>query len=109
MTTWCRRSLVSAVAFVVAAATTSSNARLAATPGQRPAARTAAADISPEALAQIEALIHEKDFRSEGQQKIDSQLIAEWRMEQGHPIATGVAVTATDLPYAIDGHIVIDV
>ena len=80
MTIASRRFLYAAIAFVVASATTSSNARLAASPGQPPSAQTAAADISPEALAQIEALIHEKDFRSEAQQKIDSQLIAELRM-----------------------------
>src|SRR3954468_11236399 len=108
MNTWCRRSLHSAVAMVVATATTASNGRLAASPGQPPAAQNAA-DISSEALAQIESLIREKALRSEGQQKIDPQLIAEWRMERGQPIAIGVPVTATDLPYAIDGHVVVDV
>jgi len=109
MTSRSRRYLYSAIAFVAAAATTSSNARLAANAGQPPSAQSAAADISPEALAQIEALIHEKDFRSEAQQKIDSQLIAELRMERGQPIATGVLVGQTDLPYAVDGHVVVDV
>ena len=108
MITWCRRSLHAAIAVVIATATTASNGRLVASPGQPPAAQ-AAADISPAALAQIEALIREKAFRSEGQQKIDSQLIAEWRMERGQPIATGVLVAATDLPYAVDGHVVVDV
>src|SRR3954452_21317559 len=109
MTTWCRRSLHAAIAVIIATATTASNVRLAASPGQSPAAQSATADISPAALAQIEALIHEKAFRSEDQQKIDSQLIAEWRMERGQPIAAGVPVTATDLPYAVDGHVVVDV
>src|SRR4051794_26712481 len=109
MTNWCRRSLHAAIAVAIATATTASNARLAASPGQSPAAQSATADISPAALAQIEALIHEKAFRSEDQQKIDSQLIAEWRMERGQPIAVGVPVTATDLPYAADGHVVVDV
>jgi len=109
MTSESRRNLYSAIAFLVAIATTSSNARLAASPGQAPSAQTAAADISPEALAQIEALILEKDFRSDAQQKIDSQLISELRMELGQPIATGVLVAETDLPYAADGHVVVDV
>src|SRR4051812_34411030 len=109
MTTWCRRSLHAAIAVVIATATTASNLRLAASPGQSPAAQSATAEIAPAALAQIEALIHEKAFRSEDQQKIDSQLIAEWRMERGQPIAAGVPVTATDLPYAADGHVVVDV
>src|SRR5712691_4085326 len=109
MTSESRRNLYSAIAFLVAIATASSNARLAASPGQAPSAQTAAADISPEALAQIEALILEKDFRSDAQQKIDSQLISELRMELGQPIATGVLVAETDLPYAADGHVVVDV
>jgi hypothetical protein len=109
MTTESRRYLCSAIAFVVAAATMSSNARRVASPGQPPSAQTVAAEISPEALAQIEALIREKDFRSDAQQKIDSQLIYELRMEFGQSIATGVSVLETDLPYAADGHIVVDV
>ena len=109
MTTESRRYLCSAIAFVIAAATTSSNARLAASPGQAPPAQTATADISPEALAQIEALIREKDVRSGTQRKIDSQLIYALRMELGQPIATGVSAQETDLPYAADGHVVVDV
>ena len=109
MTAAFRRYLSAAVAVAIALLTMSSNARLAASPGQPPTAQTMAEDIAPEALAQIEALIREKDFRSEGQRKIDSQLIAESRMERGQPIAAGVLVTATDLPYAADGHVVADV
>src|SRR3954466_1232284 len=108
MTTRSRRTLYSALVLVVATAATSSNARLTASPGQ-PRQTAAAADISPEALAQIEALIHEKEFRSEGQRKIDSQLIAELRMERGEPIASGVLAAETDLPYAADGHVIMDV
>src|SRR4051794_28876660 len=104
-----RRHLYSAIAFVIAAATPSSNPRLAASPGQPPSAQTAAADIAPAALAQIEALIREKGVRSEAEQKIDSQLISELRMERGQPIAFGVDVAVTDLPYAMDGHVVVDV
>src|SRR3954470_15227904 len=104
-----RRHLYSAIAFVIAAATPSSNPRLAASPGQPPSAQTAAADIAPAALAQIEALIREKGIRSEAEQKIDSQLIAELRMERGQPIAIGVDVAVIDLPYANDGHLVVDV
>src|SRR5206468_12037141 len=43
------------------------------------------------------------------EQKIDSQLISELRMERGQPIAIGVDVAVTNLPYAIDGHVVVDV
>src|SRR5256885_15099677 len=104
-----RRRLYSVLAFVLAAATPSSNARLAASRGQPPSGQTATADIAPEALAQIEALIREKGTRSAAEQKIDSQLIAELRMERGQPIAIGVDVAVTNLPYAIDGHVVVDV
>src|SRR5690348_9772084 len=66
------------------------------------------ADISPEALAQIEALVREKDSRSATEQKIDSQLIYELKMRAGEPIAPGVPRVETDVPYAPDGHTVLD-
>src|SRR3954447_7397902 len=109
MTAPFRRLLYAVVAFAIAIATMSSDARLAASASQASAPQTAAADIAPEALAQIEALIREKDVRSEAEQKIDSQLISELRMERGQPIAIGVDVAVTDLPYATDGHVVVDV
>ena len=68
----------------------------------------AAADISPEALAQIDALIREKDNRSPVESKIDSQLLYEQRMERGQPLADGIWAVDTDLPYAPDGHLIID-
>ena len=40
-------------------------------------------DISPEALAQIEALIREKESRTGAEQKMDSQLIYELKMRRG--------------------------
>src|SRR5262245_26415619 len=67
------------------------------------------ADISPEALAQIDALIREKDSRTPAQQKMDSQLIYELKMRTGAPIAPGVAEVETDVPYAPDGHTILDV
>src|SRR3954463_9677182 len=109
MTAPLRRYLSAAVALAIALATMSSNPRLAASPGQSLASQTADTNIAPAALAQIEALIREKELRSEAEQKIDSQLISELRMERGQPIAIGVDVAVTDLPYAIDGHVVVDV
>src|SRR3954447_25374005 len=109
MTAPFRRLLYAVVAFAIAIAAMSSDARLGASPAQPPASQTADTDIAPEALAQIEALIREKELRSEAEQKIDSQLIAELRMERGQRIAIGVDVAVTDLPYAIDGHVVVDV
>src|SRR5262245_2072455 len=75
----------------------------------RLAAQQPAADIAPEGLAQIEALIAEKDSRSAVQQKIDSQLLYQQRIETGQPIADGIWSIETDVPYATDGHVVVDV
>jgi len=69
----------------------------------------AAGPISPEALAQIEALIAEKESRSATEQKIDSQLLYEMRMRSGLAAAPGIAAVETDVPYAPDGHAVVDV
>ena len=75
----------------------------------QPPADQPAADISPEALAQIDALLAEKDGRTAAQRKIDSQLIYERKMEAGQPLASGIWAVETDLPYADDGHLVVDV
>src|SRR5688572_6275922 len=56
-------------------------------------------DISPEALAQIEALIREKESRTGVELKMDSQLIYELKMWRGDAIAQGVRTLVTDLPY----------
>jgi Subtilase family len=68
---------------------------------QRAGAAAQQADpISPEALAQIEALLNEKGSRAGTQQKMDSQLIYEIKMRRGEMIAEGVQTLATDLTYA---------
>jgi hypothetical protein len=66
-------------------------------------------DISPEALAQIEALVLEKETRSATDRKLDSQLIYELKMRAGAQIAPGVQTIEADVPYATDGHAVLDV
>src|SRR5258707_11439898 len=96
-----------AVSLVLVLGTYSSASHLRAA-GQPPADQLAA-DISPEALAQIDALLAEKDARTVAQRKIDSQLIYEWKMEAGQPVASGIWAVETDLPYADDGHLVVDV
>jgi len=68
-----------------------------------------ALDLSPDVLAQIDALIAEKESRNAVEQKIDSQLLYESRMEAGEPIAAGLWAVETDLPYATDGHLIVDV
>ena len=65
--------------------------------------------ISPEALAQIEALIREKESRTETEKKMDSQLIYEAKMERGEAIADGVRRLDTDVPYTYDGRTVVDI
>lgn len=66
-------------------------------------------EISPEALAQIEALLREKANRTSTEQKIDSQLIYELKMGRGETIANGVAALETDLPVTDTGKTVVDI
>src|SRR2546427_1242211 len=105
------RFLYSALACAIAMGTVSSGSRLHANAGQEPQAQAQAqaAGIAPEALAQIDALIREKDARSPVHRKIDSQLLYELKMKTGRSIATGVDALETDVPYAVDGHVVVDV
>jgi hypothetical protein len=88
------RKLVFVLTLAVLVSTISSGARIAA---QQPADQLAAG-IAPEALAQIDALVQEKTSRSASQQKIDSQLLFQLRMESGQPIAEGISVLETDVP-----------
>src|SRR5215470_14948740 len=92
------------LACAIAAITAASAGRVGAA-----APQGSASGIAPEALAQIEALIREKDTRSPVQQKIDSQLLYELRMKQGVPVANGIQRVETDVPYASDGRVVVDV
>ena len=74
--------------------------------GQAPQVVT---DISPEALAQINALLAEKETRTAAERKMDSQLVYARRMELGLPIAPGVQTLEIDVPRAEDGHLIVDV
>ncbi len=65
--------------------------------------------ISPEALAQIESLIAEKESRTGAERKIDSQLIYEMKMRRGEWIADRVAAVETDVEYNDDGKVVVDI
>src|SRR5881227_1958700 len=102
------RFLYSALACAIAVGTVSSSPRLHASQAAQPQAR-AAADIAPEALAQIEALIREKETRSPVHRKIDSQLLFELKMKTARSIATGVDTLEADVPHAADGHVVVDI
>src|SRR5215213_1274207 len=65
--------------------------------------------ISPEAMAQIEALINEKESRTGTQTKIDSQLIYELKMRNGQSVADGVQSVETDLSYTPRGAVELDI
>jgi len=99
------RKLSLALTLAVLVLTISSGAHIAA---QQPADQVATG-IASEALAQIDALVREKASRTGAQQKIDSQLLYQLKMESGQAIADSVGVLETDLQYAGDGHVVVDI
>src|SRR5437762_6551822 len=90
------RHAAAALCLVVALATAASHA-------QQPPP-----DISPEVLAQIDALIREKATRTGIQLKLDTQILYELKMDQGEPIAPGVNDLSTDIPYAVDYRVELD-
>src|SRR4029453_6199670 len=59
-------------------------------PGASAAPHDTQNEISPAPLAQIEALILEKESRTPTEKKMDSQLIYELKMDRGEAIANGV-------------------
>ena len=93
-------------ALAVALGVTSSPTGLAARGAQQPPELNG---ITPEGLAQIESLLREKETRTPAERKIDSQLLYAMRMQQGLPVAPGVQTLEVDIPYADDGHVIVDV
>ncbi len=65
--------------------------------------------ISSEAMAQIEALIREKESRTAVQKKIDSQLIYQLKMDRGQAVADNVPTVETDVKVDDQGKAVIDI
>src|SRR5215510_11771325 len=65
-------------------------------------------DISPGAMAQIEALMKEKESREGWQRKMDSQLIYELKMRRGLMIAEGVRTLETNVLYNGQGEVSLD-
>src|SRR6266542_1036743 len=65
--------------------------------------------ISPEAMAQIEALIREKESRTAVKKKIDSQLIYQLKMDRGQAVADNVPTVETDVKVDDQGKAVIDI
>ena len=100
----CSRVVIAAAAFAVALSVTSSTSRLAARGAQQEDN-----GIAPSAMAQIQALLEEKESRTPAERKIDSQLLYARRMELGVPIAPGVQTLDVDVPRGDDGHVIVDV
>jgi hypothetical protein len=90
-------------AAVAAGAFSTAGRRASAAPPQE------ALGISPEALAQIESLIAEKESRTGAERKIDSQLIYELKMRRGEWIADRVPAVETDVEYNDAGKVVVDI
>ena len=83
--------------------------RLGATSPDALTLQEQAQDISPEAMAQIAALLQEKMSRTPTERKMDSQLIYQLKMSRGQAVAAGVETVATDLPYTDDARVILDV
>ncbi|HEY6807011.1 MAG TPA: S8 family serine peptidase [Pyrinomonadaceae bacterium] len=66
-------------------------------------------DISPEALAQIDALIREKESRTGAQTKIDSQLIYQTKIDRGQMVADSVSTLQTDVVVDNQGRTTVDI
>src|ERR1044072_3462966 len=66
-------------------------------------------EISPEALAQIDALIREKESRTDVQKKIDSQLIYQTKMARGLSVADNVPTIQTDVAVDNQGKATVDI
>jgi hypothetical protein len=107
MTPWLQARAAALPSLLLAIALTTSH--LGANAAQDPQPAQTTAGISPEALAQIDALIAEKESRSAIDRKLDSQLIYELKMRAGAQIARGMQTIEADVPYANDGHAVLDV
>jgi uncharacterized repeat protein (TIGR01451 family) len=77
-----------------------------------PLARATESDanpISPEGMAQVKALLQEKESRTPAQRKIDSNLLYEIRMRRGQAVAPGVASLATGLSVDLGGGTAVDI
>ncbi len=76
---------------------------------QKATATQAFEDISPEALAQIDALIREKESRTDVQKKIDSQLIYQSKIDRGLMVADSVSTLQTDVVVDDQGKTTVDI
>lgn len=74
-----------------------------------PLAAAEKVELPPAAIAQIQALIAEKEARTPAQKKIDSQLLYAARRAGRRPIANGVATLETDVQVDSDGMVEVEI
>ena len=67
------------------------------------------AELSPELLQQIEALIAEKAQRTPAQQKVSSQLLQAQKIQRGEPIADGVVLRGAPVDLESGGTVTVDI
>jgi hypothetical protein len=67
------------------------------------------ARVPAQALARIEAALRDKHSRTPTERKIDSRLLHEVKRRTGEALAAPATRTGTDIRYAPDGHVVVDV
>lgn len=80
--------------------------------GSRTSAQSAAQDdkrLSPEVVKQVEALIREKESRSDAQKKIDSRLLYRIKKERGEAIADGVPELRSDVQVDDRGFVAVEI
>jgi hypothetical protein len=94
------RILVAVTALVMAFSTIPSNSGLAA---------QQSGGLSPQVVAQMNALMDEKVSRTPAQRKMDSQLVYAAKMARGEPIASNVAALRIDLADVNERGVVLDV
>ncbi len=82
---------------------------LAPAGAQESASLDSARQISDNALAQIAAFYEEKASRTSTQRKIDSQLLAEVRMNHGEMVARGVQTIETGIELDSQGKTLVDI
>jgi hypothetical protein len=68
-----------------------------------------AGGLSPEVIAQIDAIEREKAARTPAERKVDSQLLYALRAAQGLPAANGVASLQTDVAPDASGRVTVDI
>jgi hypothetical protein len=103
------RALVLSLLFVTCTVVVIASGALFPNEIRKATASQADKGISPTALAQIEALIREKESRSDVQKKVDSQLIYQTKMNRGLMVADNVPSQQTDVVVDDQGKTIVDI